>query len=61
MTEIEQIKSHLSDKYWRLTSGVLYFIKNKNGKRVPFKLNDAQLDYLNRRHTKNIILKARQL
>lgn len=61
MTELELLKNHLSDKYWRLTSGKLYFIKDKNGKRVPFIPNDAQIDYLNRRHTKNIILKARQL
>jgi len=61
MNEIDKIKEHLSDQKWRITSWVLYFIKDKNGKRVAFKPNKAQLDFIARRHTKNIILKARQL
>lgn len=61
MNEIQQLKSLLADRKWRLTSGKLYFIKDKNGKRVPFIPNEAQQDFLDRRHTKNIILKARQL
>lgn len=61
MNEIEQLKTLLSDKEWRLTSWKLYFIKDKNGKRVPFTPNEAQLYFLKNRHTKNIILKARQL
>lgn len=61
MTDLEQIKEKLSNKKWRLTSGKLYFIKDKNGKRVPFVPNEAQSYFLDNRHTKNIILKARQL
>ena len=61
MDELEKLKELLADKMWRLTSGKLYFIKDKNGKRVPFIPNTPQRDFLKRRHTKNIILKARQL
>ena len=58
---LEEIRKNLSDKFWRLTSGKLYYIKDKYGKRVPFVPNKPQLDFLKNRHSKNIILKARQL
>lgn len=49
----------LKNKEWRLNN--LYWIKDKNGKRVKFKLKKEQ-NYLRKfRHTRNIILKCRQL
>jgi len=64
MSEAEQaslLKKTLGDWWWRITSGKLYKIKNKNGIMVPFIPNVSQMKYLRSRHTKNIILKARQL
>ena len=61
MTEIDQIKTLLADKEWRLTSGKLYYIKDKQGNKIPFIPNKQQEHYYHNRHTKNIILKARQL
>lgn len=39
----------------------LYWIKNKEGKRVKFRLNWAQQELVDGLHTCNIVLKARQL
>lgn len=61
MTETEQLKELLSNKERRLFSWKLYFIKDKFGKRVPFIPNEAQKLFYDNKHTKNIILKARQL
>ncbi len=62
MTQEEQkILELLWNKEWRLFSGKLYFIKDKYWKKVPFIPNEAQKTYYKNRHTKNIILKARQL
>jgi len=61
MTEREQLLKKLSDKQWRIFSWKLYFIKNKNWEKVSFIPNEAQAHYYENRHTKNIILKARQL
>jgi hypothetical protein len=61
MTEREQLIKLLGDKEWRLFSGKLYFIKDKQGNKVPFIPNEQQAHYYHNRHTKNIILKARQL
>jgi len=58
MTENE-LKKNLSDWQWRLDN--LYFIIDKNGKRVLFKMNDAQRELFDDMHYRNIILKARQL
>lgn len=60
-TELIKLKELLSDKKWRITSWKLYKIKDKNGNIVPFELNSAQRYFLENKHTKNIILKARQL
>lgn len=38
----------------------LFYIENKNGQVVPFKLNDAQLQYYKQRTKRDDILKARQ-
>lgn len=48
-----------SDKGWRMNN--LYFIKTKNKRLLPMKLNKAQRDYLSKRGLMNFILKARQL
>ncbi len=49
----------LSDQHWRLNH--LYSIVDKDGIRVPFRLNWAQREFYAALHTNNIILKARQL
>lgn len=61
MTELEQLKELLQDREWRIFSGKLYFIKDKQGRKIPFIPNKHQTDYFRNRHTKNIVLKARQL
>jgi len=60
MEEIELLKEKLSDQMRRLTSWKIYKIKDKDGKVVPFIPNKYQLDLLQNKHKKNIILKARQ-
>lgn len=49
----------LRDKRWRLNN--LYFITDKQGKKVRFRMTDEQVEYFDGLHTRNIILKARQL
>lgn len=49
----------LRDRFWRLNN--LYWITDKNGKKVKFKMTAEQLDYFDNEHNRNIILKARQL
>lgn len=61
MKEGQELLKLLWDKEWRLFSWELYSIKNKAGEKIPFIPNKAQTHYYNNRHTKNIILKARQL
>jgi hypothetical protein len=58
-TKLERLKGQLSDPRWRLNN--LYWITNKEGSRVQFKLNWAQESLLNDLHYCNIVLKARQL
>lgn len=48
------------DKMSRLRNG-FYDIKNKQGKRVPFKMNAHQERFLLNRHGMDVVLKARQL
>lgn len=65
-TDSQILKQKLSDPWWRLTSGELYkiMIKGDNGEQdlvIPFIPNEAQLNLLNNLHTRNNILKARQL
>lgn len=55
----ERLKERLSDRYWRLNN--LYYIKDKSGKKVKFKMNWAQNKIYNEVWYFNIILKARQL
>lgn len=49
----------LRDKLWRLNH--LYWITNKEGKPVRFQMTPEQLEYFEGMHTRNLILKARQL
>lgn len=49
----------LSDPLWRLNH--LYYITDKKGKRIKFKLNWAQSELFTNMWFRNIILKARQL
>jgi hypothetical protein len=49
----------LRDKLWRLNH--LYWITDKEGKPVRFQMTPEQLEYYEGMHTRNIILKARQL
>jgi len=47
-----------ADRRWRLNN--LYFITDKEGRRVRFEMNAAQLALFAGMHTQNVILKARQ-
>tara|TARA_Y100000766_G_scaffold133913_1_gene115264 strand:- start:4174 stop:5682 length:1509 start_codon:yes stop_codon:yes gene_type:complete len=58
MTE-EELKKNLSDWRWRINN--LYYITDKSGKKIKFKLNEAQSHFFENMHYRNIILKARQL
>ncbi|WP_323842523.1 MULTISPECIES: terminase [unclassified Moraxella] len=49
----------LADSLYRLNN--LYYITDKTGKKVKFKMTAEQLAYFQGEHYKNIILKARQL
>ncbi|MBW3099224.1 terminase [Pseudohoeflea coraliihabitans] len=49
----------LGDPRWRLSN--LYFIINKEGSRVKFEPNSAQQQFIEGIHSRNLILKARQL
>lgn len=53
------LKKNLKNQLWRLEN--LYWIKNENGEKVKFRLNDTQRKLLKGMWYLNIILKARQL
>jgi len=55
----EALVEQWADRRWRLNN--LYFIQDKLGNVVPFKLNFAQSKLLDGLHFLNIILKARQM
>lgn len=48
----------LNDPRWRISN--LYKIVDKKGRKVRFKPNADQLDFLTNMHTRNVILKCRQ-
>lgn len=52
-------KQDLASQSWRLNN--LYWIKDPEGKKIPFRLNWAQQELYQNFHTSNLILKARQL
>ncbi|MPW54154.1 terminase, partial [Moraxella catarrhalis] len=49
----------LADPLYRLNN--LYYITDKTGKKVKFKMTAEQYNYFKHEHSRNIILKARQL
>lgn len=51
--------TRINDKLWRLNH--LYKIRDKQGNLITFKLNRAQAHFHANKHTRNIILKSRQL
>lgn len=55
----EKLKANLRDRRWRLNN--LYYIRNKQGRKVKFRMSDEQADYYDHIHKRNIILKARQI
>jgi len=64
--DAKEFKECLADPWWRLTSGQLYkiMIKGDDGEEelvADFIPNQPQLDLLSNLHTRNDILKARQL
>ena len=52
-------KQKLKDKNWRINN--LYKIVDKKSQSITFKSNSAQADFDNNKHTRNLILKSRQL
>ena len=54
-----KLKEIFRDPLKRLNA--LYYIIDKQGRKVKFKCNWAQLEFLNNQHCLNIVLKARQL
>lgn len=54
-----ELAQKLSDRWWRLNN--LYYIKDKSGKKIKFKLNWAQKWLYENMWFYNVILKARQL
>jgi hypothetical protein len=53
-----QVLENFSNPIWRLNN--LYWIVNKEGKKVPFRLNDVQQQLINELWFLNLILKSRQ-
>ena len=58
-SQMQAIKAKLSDRNWRLNN--LYYIKDKEGKKVLLRMNWAQQTLYSSLWYFNIILKARQL
>jgi hypothetical protein len=54
----DELRELLTDKLLRLNS--LYWIRDKAGKIVPFRLNQSQINFLGQRHNRNVIPKSRQ-
>ena len=53
-----KLTSHFRDQLWRLNN--LYFVTDKDGRRVKFVMNSAQAALFEGMHNQNVILKARQ-
>lgn len=54
-----EFEQHVTDPWWRISN--LYWIVDKDKRQVPFEPNDEQTLFFNEIHTRNAILKARQL
>ncbi|OEU67062.1 MAG: hypothetical protein BA863_08090, partial [Desulfovibrio sp. S3730MH75] len=59
MISLKEIEDNIKSKEWRLEN--LYYILDVKGQKIKFKPNWAQLYFFNCLHSRNIILKARQL
>jgi len=59
MIDYSELGSKLRDRTWRLNN--LYYIKDINAVKTLFKPNRVQKQFMREMHSKNIILKARQL
>ena len=59
MEQLNKNDRRLLDKEWRISH--LYKIKNKDKQLVRFQRNRAQIEFNKNKHTRNIILKSRQL
>ncbi|MBN2162587.1 MAG: terminase [Planctomycetes bacterium] len=57
--QVVEFPNTLHNKVWRMNN--LYYIKDKESRRVLFKCNWAQEEMLRNRHDFNLVLKARQL
>lgn len=57
---LDEIRRRFPDKLSRLRGG-FYDIKDKQGKKVPFRMNEHQEQFLAERHGMDVVLKARQL
>lgn len=57
--KLVELDPRLVDPLWRINN--LYYIINKKGKLVRFRLTKVQFKFLSRLHTRNDILKARQM
>ena len=57
--QFAELKKNLKSRIWRLNN--LYYITDKSGKKVKFRMSPEQLEYYEGMHTRNLILKARQL
>jgi len=59
LKQLHAMEPLLRSRRWRLNN--LYYIIDQSGRQVLFKLNAAQDKLLRERHTRNVVLKARQL
>lgn len=57
--ELGELQRKLSDPWWRIEN--LYLILTEGGERVPLKLRGEQRQFLESRHNRNFIPKARKL
>ena len=58
--ELQALVENLKNPKWRVSSGALYKVKDKQKRIVPFIPNEAQAKLLDGMHWRNVIPKARQ-
>ncbi len=58
--ELQALVENLKNPKWRVSSGALYKVKDKQKRIVPFIPNEAQAKLLEGMHWRNVIPKARQ-
>jgi hypothetical protein len=57
---LSDFAEQMADPWWRVTSGAMYKIIDKEKRIVPFRPNAAQFHFLRNMHSRNAIPKARQ-